>query len=337
MIKGISEIRRLPRVGVIRLGIKAKSSKGTEYPKAVDHFVCPEEVQKVFGEHPKSLDIVFPLDDVDDIFPQFYKRYGKSAGLKCKGDGEVASFVNKDGEFEEIECLGKGCKHYEKKECKEVATLNFIIPKVKLDGIYQIHTSSFHSIVKLNSSLDYIRSMFGRISMLPFQLVLEETEIHPDKKMKKTAYTMRLAFNAGEIMKSIQKRDGLLGAAGLGEKTQAIAGPEPKKEVPKIDLPSSDENPTDDGFGGYGPDLGDQAPPIEEENIPPAKRVNKKAPPKKQDKKEEEDEVVLCDVCETALTDKEIKSSKDGFKEEGKFKYQFLCDVCQKGCGFIKK
>ena len=324
MIKGISEIRRLPRVGVIRLGIKAKSSKGTEYPKAVDYFVCPEEVQKVFGEHPKSLDIVFPLDDIESIFPQYYKRYGKSTGLKCKGDGEVASCVNKDGDFEDIECLGNKCKHYEKKECKEVATLNFIIPKVKLDGIYQIHTSSFHSIVKLNSSLDYIRSMFGKISMLPFQLVLEETEIHPDKKMKKTAYTMRLAFNAGEIMKSIQKRDGLLGAAGLGEKTQAIAGPGPKKEAPKIDLPSSDENPIEN-------------PPIEEENIPPAKRVEKKQGKTiKQVSVDDNEEISLCDVCENALSDKEIESCKDGFKEKGKLKYKFLCGVCQQEMGFIK-
>lgn len=332
MIKGISEIRRLPRVGVIRLGIKAKSAKGTEYPKAVDYFVCPEEVQKVFGEHPKSLDIVFPLDNVDDIFPQFYKRYGKSAGLKCKGDGEVASFVNKDGEFEEIECLGKGCKHYEKKECKEVATLNFIIPKVKLDGIYQIHTSSFHSIVKLNSSLDYIRSMFGRISMLPFQLVLEETEIHPDKKMKKTAYTMRLAFNASEIMKSIQKRDGLLGAAGLGEKTQAIAGPE--KEAPKIDLPSSDDNPPDHGFDGGVSGVA-QAPPINDPKNIEAGTIKTKKLEKDTIKKDVE-EIVLCDVCETALTDKEIKSSKDGFKEKGELKYQYLCGTCQQECGFIK-
>lgn len=334
MIKGLSQIRRLPRVGVIRLGIKAKSSKGTEYPKAVDYFVCPEEVQKVFGEHPKSLDIVFPLDDVDDMFPQFYKRYGKSAGLKCKGDGEVASFVNKDGEFEETECLGKGCKHYENKDCKEVATLNFIIPKVKLDGIYQIHTSSFHSIVKLNSSLDYIRSMFGKISMLPFQLVLEETEIHPDKKMKKTAYTMRLAFNAGEIMKSIQKRDGLLGAAGLGEKTQAIAGSGPNKEAPKIEMPSSDEDPVED-------------PIIEEENIEDVdpnkvKEVPKKDPVKKQGRKikqvsvDDEEEISLCDICENALTDKEVKSCGDGLKENGKIKYQFLCGACQQEMGFIK-
>ena len=31
-IAGLSEARRLPRLGKIRLGIKLKSAKGTEYP-----------------------------------------------------------------------------------------------------------------------------------------------------------------------------------------------------------------------------------------------------------------------------------------------------------------
>ena len=97
MIKGLSEIRRLPRIGLIRLGIKKKNAKGMEYPAAVDYFVVPDEVKKVYGEQPRELDIIFPLDEVDDIFPQFYKRYGHSKGLVCKGDGETANQVNDKG------------------------------------------------------------------------------------------------------------------------------------------------------------------------------------------------------------------------------------------------
>ncbi len=40
-IHGLSEVRRMPRVGKLRLGIKATSKKtGNQFPKAVDYFVC---------------------------------------------------------------------------------------------------------------------------------------------------------------------------------------------------------------------------------------------------------------------------------------------------------
>ena len=52
-IKGLSDKRRLPRLGKIRLGVKAISQKsGKEYPKETDYFVCPPEVQAVYGEKP---------------------------------------------------------------------------------------------------------------------------------------------------------------------------------------------------------------------------------------------------------------------------------------------
>jgi len=46
-IKGLSSIRRLPRLGKIRLGIKKVTAKGKEYPSETDYFVCPAEVCRV--------------------------------------------------------------------------------------------------------------------------------------------------------------------------------------------------------------------------------------------------------------------------------------------------
>ncbi len=89
-IKGLSELRRLPRLGKIRLGIKRLAKSGKEQPAEVDYFVVPPEVAKVYGERPKELLIMFPVEDVTQIFPQAYKWYGAGAGLKCKGDGETA-------------------------------------------------------------------------------------------------------------------------------------------------------------------------------------------------------------------------------------------------------
>ena len=52
MIKGLSEVRRLHRLGRIRLGEKAKNAAGVEYPKKLDHYNfadCPE-LSKLYGE-----------------------------------------------------------------------------------------------------------------------------------------------------------------------------------------------------------------------------------------------------------------------------------------------
>ena len=48
-IKSLSDVRRLPRLGKIHLGVKVKNEKtGAEDPKRVDYFVCPEPIRKVY-------------------------------------------------------------------------------------------------------------------------------------------------------------------------------------------------------------------------------------------------------------------------------------------------
>ena len=47
-IKGLTEKRRLPRIGKIHLGIMAETKKGVPYPKAVDYFVFLITVAKHF-------------------------------------------------------------------------------------------------------------------------------------------------------------------------------------------------------------------------------------------------------------------------------------------------
>jgi len=71
MIIGLSEVRRLPRLGKIHLGVKEINAKGVEYPKAVNYFVVPPEVAEVYGEKPTELDIVIPTEDPNIFFPLF--------------------------------------------------------------------------------------------------------------------------------------------------------------------------------------------------------------------------------------------------------------------------
>ena len=188
-IKGLSDRLRLVRRGKIRLGEKRTSEKtGKEYPVALDYFVVPPEVMEIYGDRPKKLDVMLPMENTENFFPQWFKRYGQSKGLICKGDGESATRINEKGEMEEIACLGPECPYtkdrVEKlktetgktlnithhKECKAIGSLQVILPKVEGLGVYQIDTSSVNSIINLNSCIEMIRGMVGRVSWIPLIL-----------------------------------------------------------------------------------------------------------------------------------------------------------------------
>lgn len=196
-IKGLSDRLRLPRLGKIHTGIKVKNAKGVEYPQAVDYFVCPPEVQEAYHDQkPKSLRIMFPIEDTEVLANQYYRYYSASRGLVCKGDGETAiRLVDvKTGELApreatetvmaEVECKGRECPYYVEK-CKEIMMLQFVLPDVPGLGVYQLDTGSINSILNINASLEMIRNAIGRIAWLPLTLTLGEQEVAPDGKKKK--------------------------------------------------------------------------------------------------------------------------------------------------------
>jgi len=195
-INGLSDRRRLPRLGVIRLGIKAQSEKsGKEYPVETDYFVVPDEVAEIYGGKPKELDVMLPLNEIEAVFPQAYKYYGSSKGLKCQGDGNVSYRINSETKtMEEGECP---CDLLEEGKCKQSGTLMVILPKVSVGGIYQIRTSSFNSIVDVNSGLDYVQALLGRFALVPLTLRRVKTETHHDEK-KQNHYTLQIIFD-GDI------------------------------------------------------------------------------------------------------------------------------------------
>jgi len=104
LVKGLSDRRRLPRLGKIRLGerrVKEKTGQDgkpyqVEYPAELDYFKFDAEaladfpaIRELYGEQPKELDIALPGEDPTVVFPTSYKLYGLGR-LKCKGDGETA-------------------------------------------------------------------------------------------------------------------------------------------------------------------------------------------------------------------------------------------------------
>lgn len=275
-IKNLSEIRRLPRLGKIRLGIKKVSQKtGKEYPAEIDYFLLdpstpiPEEREKLlsefkrlFGEQPKKIRVYFPVSDLEVLFPQYYKRYGSGTMLQCKGDGDKATAASEEftkglevvGKTDMgspiVKCLGRECIYYKDKKCSEVATLNVLIPELPGAGVWQITTGSYHSIVGINSGLEYVRGIAGRFHMVPLTLERRKQDTMAEGK-KSTHYIMQinLDFKLADLQKfaQIDSTKALLELpepAVDAEELPAAAKGEPEPEIePEESLPPEDQVP----------------------------------------------------------------------------------------------
>jgi len=222
-IDGVSDKRWLPRLGKIRLGLKKEGQKAP-YPMATDYFVCPDEVKAVFGEQPKELKIMFPNDDMELVAPQFLKCYSYSQGLICRGNGrtcrrkvdtDTGDFANRDTKHWELVdsvCDPSGCPMLPAKQCRRVMSLLFILPDVPGLGVYQLDTSSFYSIVNLNSQLapdGFLRNFTkGRIAFIPLTLAVEPQEVTPPGIGRKTVHilTVRAEVKLADIIRISRQR-----------------------------------------------------------------------------------------------------------------------------------
>ena len=93
--------------------------------------------------------------------------------------------------LDDIPCPGQACSYYKAGQCKELMTLQFLLPRVPGLGVWQLDTSSWHGMVNINSGLALVRSMFGRVSGVPLTLTLEPMEVRPDG-LKKTVRVLQL-------------------------------------------------------------------------------------------------------------------------------------------------
>jgi len=225
-IKGLSDRRRLPRIGKIHLGIKVAGEKGT-YPKGVDYFVVRADdttpdwaaaaFHDVYGAEPRELEIIFPTDDTSQWADPWYRAYSKTQGLICSGDGEEARAkwdLGRDGlrpegvpsgtwasgrsenwVYRTIPCLAQECPLQipEPPVCKTTMNLLFLLPKVKGFGAWQIDTSSRHSIQNLLDNIELIKATLGRIRGLPLKLRLQPRQVSPKGIKTKTVFVLNLA------------------------------------------------------------------------------------------------------------------------------------------------
>lgn len=204
-ITGISDQLVIPRLGKIHLGIKVQGQGETEYPKATEYFVVPPEVAEVYGEKPTSLNIMLPTEDPNQFAQQWLRCYGLTYGLVCRGDGitcrrkvdlHSGGFASRDtkdwGWEENLECPYEECEKWQKKHCRQVMNLQFLLPDVPGLGVWQIDTGSFYSIRNINSMVVLLRDIIGRVSMLMLTLKLGPIQVSPPGISQKTVHIMHL-------------------------------------------------------------------------------------------------------------------------------------------------
>lgn len=237
--------QRWQLAGNIRLGVKLTNKEGKEYPKEVDYFILDPntpnaktreqllaEFNKEYGDEPKSIDIMFPGDSLDTIFPQWYKRYGSSTLLQCQGDGMDAAgnpgtAVCMSEDFTKglkvtgtnasglpiVECWGDNCPYVKSHKCNEIAVLNVLLPKISSLGIWRITTGSINSILNLNNTIELVREILRKAQIfslagVPLKLERVPQEIAHEGK-KTTHFILQLVpgWKIDAIMKARDMRE----------------------------------------------------------------------------------------------------------------------------------
>lgn len=246
-IKNLTDIRRYPRLGKLRIGKKSISERsGKEYPDKLDHFICTDEdadgptasaeaFRAVYGLKPRTLNVMLTSDDPEIVAPAWYRRY-TSYGLACKGDGEHANESEvkgqrnePTGQMIERDCP---CDDYPTK-CKQVMNLQVMIPDVEGIGVWQIDTTSFYSITNIYSMMEMIARMNGgRVHGIPLKLSVVPKQVQPSGK-KVTIYCLEL--NAAV------KLGDLKALPGAVDETKEL--PDPDKDPAPTELYSKTDAP----------------------------------------------------------------------------------------------
>jgi hypothetical protein len=271
-IKGLSERNRLPRLGKIRLGKKVKNKNARpgcscgpaegcfkcSYPVETPYFVVPQEVAAVYGDKPTQLKVKVPVNSLDVVFPQAYKYYGSSRGLKCYGDLQIAFRLNEETfAMEQVPCP---CPRKDK-ECTPTGVLNVILYEVDRTGVYQIGTRSLNSMVDIASGLQYAQCLLGQFAMVPFILKRVPITTH-HKGQKQTHYTLQILIDtqSPEMQKKLP-----------APKDQQYALPPAEEIRPDLDGPVvSEEEIRQENLDAHGaPETGEEMSSI----VTPVKQI----------------------------------------------------------------
>jgi hypothetical protein len=199
--------KNLPK---LRLGEKntkpGKDGRISPYPTNPPHWCFSKdevpEVVEVYGEKPKSIEVIFLGRTLEEIMSSGYSfitaTTKKAWFTTCFGNGVEAAWRSKhkvegresvdtkklsatvDGKvfsdaFPRSGC-GRACPDFRSGDCKMNARIRVILPRVSMTRVYEIVTSAYHSIqhfVSLAQNLER-ESSFGYSGGVPPAFTLEK-------------------------------------------------------------------------------------------------------------------------------------------------------------------
>ena len=181
---------RLPRLGIIKVGEMSGNR-----PKSLDYFRCTGShsnlFHSTFGDKPKSLDIIFPVDsNIDDPYDQAgaiihdYRCYKGPKRLWCRGDGKTKA-MRSDYNTQKIIEVSCPCEKLDK-ECNEQLIASFMLLELEAIGVFQIWSKGFHTGSNFINQLRIVKSMAGTFTLIPMTMAVEmESSIGLDGKTKR--------------------------------------------------------------------------------------------------------------------------------------------------------
>lgn len=175
----------LPEVGRLRIGKKERSRNGKEYPVSVDYFIPTGKYagmfEKALGDHPSTIQIVFPSDDAEKVCRERYEYRDDRGALVAYGDGYTfyawtGKCYERFDTDEYPDIMEQITANNPTKRGEEnwdiVLTMRFIIPSVRgIVGVWQFSTKGKASSVKnIRDSFDGVQKIRGTVTQTVFDL-----------------------------------------------------------------------------------------------------------------------------------------------------------------------
>lgn len=172
----------LPEIGKVKIGEKATSKTGTEYPRSLDYFKptgnFANEFTMKYGDKPTKLSVCFVSDDLNEVCNERYESWvkGKRWGF---GDGSLFTVWDataNEGKGAYIHNLPATDQRVKSLKWDVMLTLRFVLLELKgIMGYWRFETkaksTTIPSVVK---AFDFVRERAGTIIGFPFNLTIEK-------------------------------------------------------------------------------------------------------------------------------------------------------------------
>lgn len=190
----------------VRIGETRQSSKGRDYPAALDYFVSTDDEFNRLYDKPKVIRVVPAYDDPTEFFSTglewwikdknkkpllacYTKDSGanpvalRMAGMLDEGQKPLSDQIVGNGKLK-IACPARECPHFKKHgnkppDCRPTARLTFFLEGGRTDAALQLDTKSWNTIEAIEGALGGYSSVRGKVFELSVAMVKNGADRYP--------------------------------------------------------------------------------------------------------------------------------------------------------------